>query len=136
MLRRQRAIEFVPGSKPLRWRRYDVSQHLAPEASEALRFRAIEGDLDLPDGRHGSTIEGFRRRAGLIPPGPARNAGGSPALQQEVPVAVGVLLVPDAEPGRGQPVAGLVPGRVVVVAVASRVTNAACDALIVPQVSS
>src|SRR5260370_18854514 len=56
MLRRQRAIEIVPGSKPLRWRRYDVPQHLAPETSDALRFCAVEGDLDLPDRRHRSTI--------------------------------------------------------------------------------
>src|ERR1039457_4864880 len=57
MLRRQRAIEIVPGSKPLRWRRYDVPQHLAPETSDALRFCAVEGDLDLLDRRHRSTIE-------------------------------------------------------------------------------
>src|ERR1700690_2293874 len=57
MLRRQRAIEIVPSSKPLRWRRYDVPQHLAPEASEALRFCAVEGDLELLDRRHWSTIE-------------------------------------------------------------------------------
>src|SRR5512140_1734416 len=57
MLRRQRAIEIVPGSKPLRWRRYDVPQHLAPEASDALRFCAVEGDLELLDWRHRSTIE-------------------------------------------------------------------------------
>src|ERR1035437_7304731 len=56
MLRRQRAIEIVPGSKPLRWRRYDVPQHLAPETSNALRFCAVEGDLDLLDRRHRSTI--------------------------------------------------------------------------------
>src|SRR6185437_13285720 len=57
MLRRQRAIEIVPGSKPLRWRRYDVPQHLAPETSDALRFCAVEGDLELLDRRHRSTIE-------------------------------------------------------------------------------
>src|ERR1039457_4850347 len=57
MLRRQRAIETVPGSKPLRWRRYDVPQHLAPETSDALRFCAVEGDLELLDRRHRSTIE-------------------------------------------------------------------------------
>src|SRR5580692_13210285 len=57
MLRRQRAIEIVPSSKRLRWRRYDVPQHLAPEASDALRFCAVEGDLDLLDRRHRSTIE-------------------------------------------------------------------------------
>ena len=57
MLRRQRAIEIVPGSEPLRWRWYDVPQYLAPETSEALRFCAIEGDLDLLDRRHRSTIE-------------------------------------------------------------------------------
>src|SRR6266496_2053484 len=57
MLRRQRAIEIVPGSKPLRGRRHDVPQHLAPETSDALRFCAVEGDLDLPDRRHRSTIK-------------------------------------------------------------------------------
>src|SRR5437016_13414260 len=57
MLRRQRAIEIVPSSKPLRWRRYDVPQHLDPETSDALRFCAVEGDLDLLDRRHRSTIE-------------------------------------------------------------------------------
>src|SRR6266536_6305486 len=57
MLRRQRAIEIVPSNKPLRWRRYDVPQHLAPETSDALRFCAVEGDLDLLDRRHRSTIE-------------------------------------------------------------------------------
>src|SRR6266576_237238 len=57
MLRRQRAIEIVPSSKPLRWRRYGVPQHLAPETSDALRFRAVEGDLELLDRRHRSTIE-------------------------------------------------------------------------------
>src|SRR6202161_2644562 len=56
MLRRQRAIEIVPSSKPLRWGRYDVPQHLAPEASDALGFCAVEGDLDLLDRRHRSTI--------------------------------------------------------------------------------
>jgi hypothetical protein len=44
MFRRQRAIEIVPSSKPLPWRRYDVPQHLAPETSDALRFRAVDGD--------------------------------------------------------------------------------------------
>jgi len=57
MLRRQRAIEIVPSNKPLRWRRYDVPQHLAPETSDALRFCAVEGDLDLLDRHHRSTIE-------------------------------------------------------------------------------
>src|SRR2546423_4425797 len=57
MLRRQRAIKIVPSSKPLRWRRYDVPQPLAPETSDALRFCAVEGDLDLLDRRHRSTIE-------------------------------------------------------------------------------
>jgi len=37
-----------------RW--YDVPQHLAPEASEALRVRAVERDLELLDRRHGSTV--------------------------------------------------------------------------------
>src|SRR5690348_2244948 len=57
MLRRQRAVEIVPGGEPFRWRRYDVPQHLAPETSDALRFCAVEGDLDLLDRRHRSTIE-------------------------------------------------------------------------------
>src|SRR5271166_4556917 len=56
MLRRLRVIEIVPGSKPFRWRRHDVPQHLAPETSDALRFCAVEGDLDLLDRRHRSTI--------------------------------------------------------------------------------
>src|SRR5262252_6219028 len=56
MLRRQRAIEVVPGGKPLRWRRYDVPQHLTPETSDSFRFCAVEGDLDLLDRRHRSTI--------------------------------------------------------------------------------
>src|ERR1700730_10787926 len=68
MLRRQRAIEIVPGSKPLRWRRDDVPQHLAPEAGDALRFCAVEGDLELLDRCHRTTIEaGAYRRL----PGPA-----------------------------------------------------------------
>src|SRR5260370_41633041 len=57
MLRRQRAIEIVPGSKPLRWGRHDVPQHLAPKTSDALRVCAVEGDLELLDRRHQSTIE-------------------------------------------------------------------------------
>src|SRR5271170_5163223 len=68
MLRRQRAIDIVPGSKPLRWRRYDVPQHLAPETSDALRFGAVEGDLDLLNRRHRSTIKAgvFRRLHGPL----------------------------------------------------------------------
>jgi hypothetical protein len=50
---RQRAIEIVPSGKPLRCRWYDVPQHVAPEPGGALRFRAVEGDLDLLDRRHG-----------------------------------------------------------------------------------
>jgi hypothetical protein len=57
MLRRQRAIEIVPSGEPCRWRRYDVPQHLAPKTSDALRFCAVEGDLELLDRRHRSTIE-------------------------------------------------------------------------------
>ena len=57
VLRRQRAIEIVPSGKPLRWRRYDVPQHLAPETSDALRFCAVEGDLELLDRRHRPTID-------------------------------------------------------------------------------
>src|SRR5262249_42567801 len=60
LLGRQRAIEIVPSSKPLRWRRYDVPQHLAPETSDALRLCAVEGDLDLLDRRHRSTIKAVR----------------------------------------------------------------------------
>src|SRR5215469_14739776 len=74
MLRRQLAIEIVPSSKPLRWRRYDIPQHLAPETSDALRFCAVEGDLDLLDRRHPPTLE-----AGLPPsprPTPAPQAAG------------------------------------------------------------
>jgi hypothetical protein len=37
--------------------RYDVPQHLAPETSDALRFCAVEGDLELLDRRHWFTIE-------------------------------------------------------------------------------
>src|SRR5215212_5992571 len=66
MLRRQRAIEIVPSSKALRWRRYDVPQHLAPETSDALRFCAVEGDLDLLDRRHRYTIE---THIGRVPAG-------------------------------------------------------------------
>src|SRR5579859_607625 len=64
LLRRQRAIEIVPGSKPVRRRRHDVPQHLAPETTNALRVCAVKCDLDLLDGRHRSTIEarpGHRR---------------------------------------------------------------------------
>src|SRR5579863_8972681 len=56
MLRRQQAIEIVPRGEPFRWRRYDVPQHLAPETSDALRFCAVEGDLELLDRRHQSTL--------------------------------------------------------------------------------
>src|SRR6185437_9959400 len=57
ILWRQRAIVIVPGGEPCRWRGYDVPQHLAPETSDALRFCAVEGDLELLDRRHWSTIE-------------------------------------------------------------------------------
>ena len=69
MLRRQRAIEILPSSKPLRWRRYDVPQHLAPETSDALRLCAVEGDLELLDRRHRSTIAArpSHRRTGRGP---------------------------------------------------------------------
>jgi hypothetical protein len=50
-------MEIVPRGKPLRWRRYDVAQHLTPKTSDALRFCAVEGDLELHDRRHRSTIE-------------------------------------------------------------------------------
>ena len=52
MLRRQRTIEIVPSGKPLRWWGYDVPQNLAPETSDALRFCAVEGDLELLDRGH------------------------------------------------------------------------------------
>ena len=58
MLQRQRATEIVPRSKPLRWRPYDIPQHLAPETSDAPRFCAAEGDLELLDLRHRSTHTG------------------------------------------------------------------------------
>src|ERR1022692_1396826 len=86
MLRRQRAIEIVPGSKPLRWRRYDVPQHLAPETSDALRFCAVKGDLELLDRRHRSTIE-------------ARPSQNSPAKPP---------CLPSARVGRADPVRGSV----------------------------
>src|SRR6266581_1283201 len=78
MLRRQRAIEIVPSSKPLRWRRYDVPQHLAPETSDALRFCAVEGDLDLPDRRHRSTIEAGSFVVSTGPPLSGRAGKGHP----------------------------------------------------------
>ncbi len=62
-LRRQRAIESAPRGKPHRWRRYDVPQHLAPETSDALRFRTVEGDLYPLDRSHRSTL----RRDPAIP---------------------------------------------------------------------
>src|ERR1700730_7444476 len=82
MLRRQRAIEIVPGSKPLRWRRYDVPQHLAPETGDALRFCAVEGDLDLLDRRHRSTIEAGSFVVSTGPP-LARLRRMRPALEDE-----------------------------------------------------
>src|SRR5580692_3068738 len=82
MLRRQRAVEIVPGSKPLRWRRYDVPQHLAPETGDALRFCAVEGDLDLPDRCHRSTIEAGSFAVSAGPP-LARSWRMRPALADE-----------------------------------------------------
>ena len=75
LLRRQRAIEIAPGGKPLRGRRYDVPQHLAPETSDALGFCAVEGDLNLLDRRHPSTIEA---RAFLSPARHGRHGESSP----------------------------------------------------------
>src|SRR5215467_8155502 len=72
MLRRQRAIEVVPRGEPLRWRRYDIPQHVAPETSDALRFCAVEGDLELLDRRHRSTIEAGSFAVSTGPP-PARS---------------------------------------------------------------
>src|SRR5215216_3397065 len=70
MLRRQRAIEILPSSEPLRWRRDDVPQHLAPETSDPLRFCAVEGDLDLLDRRHRSTLEAGSFVVSTGPPAP------------------------------------------------------------------
>src|SRR5690606_21375697 len=56
MLRWQRAVDIVPGSEPLRWRRDDVAQDLAPEPSDPLGLCAVERDLELLDRRHRSTI--------------------------------------------------------------------------------
>ena len=61
-LRRQSAIEVVPGGETLRRWRDDVPEHLAPEAGDTFRLRAVEGDLDLPHRRHRPTIE--RKRSG------------------------------------------------------------------------
>src|SRR5260221_10342013 len=96
MLRRQRAIEIVPGSKPLRRRRYDVPQHLAPETSDALRFCAVEGDLDLLDRRHRSNIE-----AGAFFVSPGGRA--RPAAPWARPPLAGAFLLPSlSKPlGRG-----------------------------------
>src|SRR6516165_3190856 len=81
MLGRQRAIEIIPGSKPFRWRRYDVPQHLAPETGDALWFRAVEGDLELLDRCHQSTIDRPYQvphaSAGAGSRGGVRNAGGA-----------------------------------------------------------
>src|SRR5258707_14879022 len=83
MLRRQRAIEIVPGSKPLRRRRTDVPQPLAPETSDALRFCAVEGDLDLLDRRcHRSPIEAGSFVVSTGPP-LARLWRMGPALEDE-----------------------------------------------------
>ena len=82
MLRRQRAIEIVPGSKPLRWRRYDVPQHLAPETGDTLRFCAVEGDLELLDRRHRPTIEAGSFAVSTGPP-LARLWRIRPALEDE-----------------------------------------------------
>src|ERR687891_1278586 len=78
MLRRQRAIEIVPSSKSLRWRRYDVPQHLAPKTSDALRFRAVEGDLELLNRRHRSTIGEGARQMTLNPTEIRRRRGYRP----------------------------------------------------------
>ncbi|CAM5570848.1 hypothetical protein SGLAM104S_09843 [Streptomyces glaucescens] len=49
VLRGLGAVVIVPSGEPRRRRRYDVPQHLAPEASEPLGFRTVEGDLELLD---------------------------------------------------------------------------------------
>lgn len=49
ILRRQRAMVVLPSGKPCWDRRYDVTQHLGPEAGKTHRVRAIEGHLDLLD---------------------------------------------------------------------------------------
>lgn len=71
-LRWQRAVEFLPGGETRRWRRHHVPQHFAPEASDALRFCAVDSDLDLLDRRHGPTVQ---RRAD---PAIARDPGCGP----------------------------------------------------------
>ena len=48
-LRGQRAVERIPIGEPLGRRRHDVAEHLAPEASDALRHCAVERHLKLPD---------------------------------------------------------------------------------------
>ena len=70
VLRWQRAIELVPRGKPVGRRRYDVPQHLAPETSDALRLRAVEGDLELLDRCHRPSLDrSWARRLQLgIPP--------------------------------------------------------------------
>ena len=55
--RAERLLEFVPRGEAGRGRRYDVSQYVAPEQRDALRIRAIEGDLNLLHGGHRSTVE-------------------------------------------------------------------------------
>src|SRR5260221_14382920 len=105
MLRRQRAIEIVPGSKPLRRRRYDVPQHLAPETSDALRFCAVEGDLDLLDRRHRSNIE-----AGVFFVSPG--GGGRPAPPRGRPPLAGAFCpLSPVPPWRGGPLPPRFPGR-------------------------
>src|ERR671923_4247 len=109
MLRRQRAIEILPSSKPLRWRRYDVPQYLAPETSDALRFCAVEGDLDLLDRRHRSTIE-----AGsfVVSTGPPRLVGGgfrrSP-VSGLLPMAAGFRMAPVGSRAARRAVASATP---------------------------
>jgi predicted metal-dependent enzyme (double-stranded beta helix superfamily) len=64
MLRRQRAIELLPGREALGWRRHDISQNLAPEPSNPLRFDTVEGDLQFPDRSYCPTVDA--RRGGNV----------------------------------------------------------------------
>lgn len=56
-LKRQRAVEIVPGGGP---------QHLTPEASEAIRFCAVEGDLEPLDRWHRRSVPRTKETAPLI----------------------------------------------------------------------
>ncbi len=55
-LGRQAAVVVRPGGEALRRRRNHIAQHLAPEPRDPLGFRAVEGDLDLLDRCHPSSV--------------------------------------------------------------------------------